>query len=191
MLVVPVAAPSSNVVAAPNALTVAAVAFSKLNVVAVVVISPPLTARSLVITTSFANVAWPLAAIVNRDVADCVTAPEAPVVPVATIKLPLVPFPVARPGVIVKLLALMFVPTAFSPFRIAAIGVPLASLLPKVTVLLRNNSVLILTTVPALATLVAVTLAPVVTLNDAEFSVAPVIGHVPSRLVTPELAMVI
>ena len=57
MLVVPVAAPSSNVVAAPNALTVAAVAFSKLNVVAVVVISPPLTARSPVITTSFANVA--------------------------------------------------------------------------------------------------------------------------------------
>ena len=43
MLVVPVAAPISNVVAAPPTLSVVAVVFNKLNVVWLVVKSPPLT----------------------------------------------------------------------------------------------------------------------------------------------------
>ena len=50
--VVPVAAPISIAVAAPPMLSVVAVALTKLNVVAVVVISPPLTARSPVRTVS-------------------------------------------------------------------------------------------------------------------------------------------
>jgi hypothetical protein len=41
-----VAAPISKVVAAPAKLTVVAVAFTKLNVAALVVMSPPLTAKS-------------------------------------------------------------------------------------------------------------------------------------------------
>ena len=49
--VVPVPAPRLRVVAAPNALTVVAVALRRLNVVAVVVRSPPFTARSPVAVT--------------------------------------------------------------------------------------------------------------------------------------------
>jgi hypothetical protein len=51
-LVVPVAAPMLTAVPAPAKFTVAAVAFIKLNVAEVVVMSPPLTAKSPVSVTS-------------------------------------------------------------------------------------------------------------------------------------------
>ena len=69
ILVVPVAEPISIVVAAPNALTVVAVVFSKLNVVTLVLISPPSTFRSPSISTLLCTVVVPVAAPISTIVA--------------------------------------------------------------------------------------------------------------------------
>ena len=62
MLVVPVVAPISNVVAAFAKFTVVAVVLIRLNDVAVVVKSPPLTAKSSVVVKLFLTVVVPLVA---------------------------------------------------------------------------------------------------------------------------------
>ena len=68
-LVVPVAAPISRVVAAPAKFTVVAVAFNRLNVVWLVVMSPPLTSRSRSTTRLLLTLVVPVAAPISSVVA--------------------------------------------------------------------------------------------------------------------------
>ena len=63
IFVVPVAAPISSVVAAPAKFTVVALALTRLNVVELVVISPPLTARSPVTVAPRSTVSEPFSVV--------------------------------------------------------------------------------------------------------------------------------
>ncbi len=119
MVAVPVEAPKETVVAAPPIFKVVAVALTKLKVVAVVVISPPLTARSPV------SVVFPVTARVEERVVAPVTVrvpeiegedfrlkvtdepsdtspPSARLVPAVTVTLELLK---AELGILVKVLA--------------------------------------------------------------------------------------
>ena len=113
-----------------------------------------------------------------------------PVVPVWKLITAPVALPVDKPGRIVKAAPATLVPTAFSPFNVAVTGLALASELPNVTVLFFNIKLLILTIVPALVSFVAVAAVVTLMLNVVEVAPAEVTGHVPSKLVIVELAIV-